>query len=115
MYLIYFDIAYLTDFKWIKQQQKKGNFNYLPRKTTSGKVLGEKAFLIAGNPQYDGYHSGPALMTYKFFDKKSRAATAHARTRTGISDDQQLANKLHRAINRKFQRCKVYLSCWYNI
>ena len=115
MYLIYLDIPYSTDFKWIKQQQKKGNFKYLPRRTTSGKVLGDKAFLIASNQQHDGYHRGLALMIYKFFDKKSREATAHTGIRIGISDDQQLANKLHTPINRKFQRCKVHLSCWYNI
>ena len=93
---------------------KKGKFQVSSKKNHSGKVLGDKAFLIASNQQYDGYHRGLALIIYEFFDEKSREATAHTGIRIGISDDQQLANKLHRPINRKFQRCKVYLSCWYN-
>ena len=83
---------------------------YLLRRTTFGKVLGDKAFLIASNQQYDGYHLTLALMIYKFFDKKSRGAASRKGIRIRISDDQQLAIKLHRPINRKYQRCKVYLS-----
>ena len=77
----------MTDFKWIKQQQKNGDFKYLPRRTTPGKVLGDKAFLIASNQQYDGYHRRLALMIYKFFDKKSRGAASHKGIRIRISDD----------------------------
>ena len=48
-------------------------------------------------------------LVYKVFDKKPRDNT----TDTGagiISEDQQLANELHKFITRKFQRRKVYSS-----
>ena len=48
-----------------------GDFKDLAKRTTSGKVLRDKAFSIAKNPKYDGYKKGLASMVYKFFDKKS--------------------------------------------
>ena len=39
--------------------------------TKSDKVLREKAYDIASNPEYDGYQRGLASMVYNFFDKKS--------------------------------------------
>ena len=47
------------------------DFKDLARRTTSDKVLRDKAFNIAKNPKYDGYQRGFASMVYKFFDKKS--------------------------------------------
>ena len=47
-----------------------GDFKDLAKRTTSGKVLRDKAFSIAKNPKYDGYKKGLASMVYKFFDKK---------------------------------------------
>ena len=41
-------------------------------------------------------------MVYKFFDKKS--------TGSGIKQNQQLVNELHKAIIRTFKRRKVYSS-----
>ena len=49
-----------------------GDFKDLARRTTSDKVLRDKAFNIAKNPKYDGYQRGLASMVYKFFDKKSK-------------------------------------------
>ena len=43
----------------------------LARRTESDKVLNDKAFKIASNPNYHGYQTGLASMVYKFFDKKS--------------------------------------------
>ena len=48
-----------------------GDFKDLARRTTSDKVLRDKAFNIAKNHKYDGYQRELALMVYKFFDKKS--------------------------------------------
>ena len=45
----------------------------LINRTKSDKVLRDKAYDIASNPEYDGYQRGLASMVYKFFDKKSRA------------------------------------------
>ena len=48
-----------------------GKSKDLSRRTESDKVLRDKAFEIASNPKYDAYQRRPALIIYKFFDKKS--------------------------------------------
>ena len=47
-----------------------GDFKDLGRRTTSDKILSDKAFNIAKNIKYDGYQRGLASMVYKFFYKK---------------------------------------------
>ena len=42
----------------------------LINRTKADKVLKDKAYNIASNPEYDGYQRGLASMVYKFFDKK---------------------------------------------
>ena len=46
-----------------------GTYKDLTKRTESDKVLRNKAFKIASNPKYDGYHRRLALMVFKFFDK----------------------------------------------
>ena len=48
-----------------------GNFENLTKRTTTDKVLRNKAFNIAKDPKYDRYQRGLASMVYKFFDKKT--------------------------------------------
>ena len=48
-----------------------GDFKDLIRRTTSEKILRDKAFNIAKNPKYDGYQCGLASMIYKFLDKNT--------------------------------------------
>ena len=43
----------------------------LINRTKADKVLKDRAYNIASNPEYDGYQRGLASMVYKFFDKKS--------------------------------------------
>ena len=43
----------------------------LTNRTEADKVLRDKAYDIASNPEYDGYQRGLASMVYKFVDKKS--------------------------------------------
>ena len=43
----------------------------LINRTKSGKVLRDKAYNIASNPEYDVYQRGLASMVYQFSDKKS--------------------------------------------
>ena len=43
----------------------------LIKRAEAGKVLRDKAYDIARNPEYDGYQRGLASMVYTFFDKKS--------------------------------------------
>ena len=43
----------------------------LARRTQPDKVLRDKAFETARNPEYDGYQRALASMVFKFFDEKS--------------------------------------------
>ena len=43
----------------------------LINRTEADKVLKDKVYDIASNPEYDGCQRGLASMVYKFFDKKS--------------------------------------------
>ena len=79
-----------------------GKSKDLIKRTQSDKVLKDKAFKIANNPNYDGYQRVLASMVYKFFDKKFKGS--------GIINElnDQLANELHKPIIRKFKKRKVY-------
>ena len=76
------------------------NHKDLINRTIADKVLRDKAYNIASNPKYDGYQRGLASMVYKFFDKKSMES--------GIASSSILADKLHKAIIKKFEKRKVY-------
>ena len=54
-----------------KHDMPYGDFKDLARRTASDKVLRDKAFNIAKNPNYDAYQRRLASMVYKFFDNKS--------------------------------------------
>ena len=71
------------------------------------KVLKDKAFKIANNPNYDGYQKRLASMVYNFFDKKS--ASLDKSKGSGIINEPnyQLANDLHKPIIRKIEKRKV--------
>ena len=47
------------------------NHKDLINRTKADKVLRDKVYNTANNPEYDGYQRGLASMLYKFFDKKS--------------------------------------------
>ena len=72
----------------------------LINRTKSDKVLRDKAYDIASNPEYDVYQRGLASMVYKFFDKKS--------TGSGIASSSILADELHKPVIKKFNKRKVY-------
>ena len=74
----------------------------LINRTKSDKVLRDKAYNIASNPEYDGYQRGLASMIYKFLDKKSMGS--------GIKKDSSLilADELHKPVIKKFNKSKVY-------
>ena len=79
-----------------------GDFKDVAKRTTSDKVLRDKAFNIAENPKYDGYQGGLASMVYKLFDKKSssRSANTHANNEHFLD----LAEELHKPIITKFKK-----------
>ena len=92
----------------------------LINRTEADKVLRDKAYDIASNPEYDGYQRGLASMVYKFFDKKSTAEptakpSALARTGSGFKklkntarNSSILADERHKPIIRKCNKRKVY-------
>ena len=69
-----------------------GHFKDLPRRTASDKMLNDKVFNIAKNPEYRGYQRGLASMVYKFFDKTFPSGAVKNENML----DQQLAKKLHK-------------------
>ena len=75
-----------------------GKSKNLIKRTQSNKVLKDKAFKTANNPNYDAYQRGLASMIYKCFGKKSKGS--------GIINEPnyQLANELHKSIIRKFKK-----------
>ena len=70
----------------------------LINRTEADKVLKDKAYDIASNPEYDGYQRGLASMVYKFFDKKSAGSGIN----TIKSSSSILADELHKLVIRKF-------------
>ena len=81
----------------------------LLNRTRADKILGDKAYAIASNPQYDGYQRGLASMVYKFFN--SKVASPDKKTvGSAVNENIKLANELHKPIIRKFDKRKVYSS-----
>ena len=74
----------------------------LINRTKSDKVLRDKVYDIASNPEYGGYQRGLASMVYKFFDKKSMGS-GMAKSSSSI-----LADELHKPVIKKFNKGKVY-------
>ena len=94
-----------------------GKSKDLAKRTQSDKVLRDKAFQIASDPNHHGYQRRLTSMVYKFFDKKSSGssvATSLA-NKSATEPNYQLWNEFHREIIRKFNRRKVYSSFRENI
>ena len=80
----------------------------LINRTEADKVLRDKAYDIASNPEYDGYQRGLASMVYKFFDKKSTGSGFKKLKNTTKSNSLILADEIHKPIIRNFNKRKVY-------
>ena len=94
----------------------------LINRTEADKVLRDKAYDTASNPEYDGYQRGLASMVYKFFDKKSTAKPSSLeRMGSGVKKLKDtakpsslerssliLADELHKPVIKKFNKRKVY-------
>ena len=81
----------------------------LINRTKSDKVLRDKAYNIASNPEYDGYQRGLASMVYKLFDSKV-ASPDKKSVGSKIARDSSLilADELHKPVVKKFNKRKVY-------
>ena len=80
----------------------------LINRTEADKVLRDKVYDIASNPEYDGYQRGLASMAYKSFDKKSTGSGFKKLKNTAKSSSSILANELHKPIIKKIDKRKVY-------
>ena len=78
----------------------------LINRTKSDKVLRDKAYDIASNPEYDGYQRGLASMVFKFFDKKSMGSGIVKDTTKPSSST--LTDELHKPVIKKFNKRKAY-------
>ena len=76
----------------------------LINRTEADKVLRDKAYDIASNPEYECYQRGLGSMVYKFFDKKS-TGSGFKKLKNSSST---LADERHKPIIRKFNKRKVY-------
>ena len=88
------------------------DFKDLAKRTSSDKVLRDKAFNIAKNHKYDRYQKGLASMVYKFFDKKSAGSGRPLSYTLRIANDNnnkskqniQLTKELHKPIIRNSKK-----------
>ena len=87
----------------------------LTKRTVADKILRDKAFNIAKDPKYDGYKRELASMVYKFFDskvaspdEKSKGSGPKYVNTKLTSQNQQLAEELHKPIIKTFEERKVY-------
>ena len=76
----------------------------LINRSEADKVLRDKAYNIASNPEYDGYQRGLVSMVYKLFDKKSMGSGIN----TTKPSSSILADELHKPVIKKFEKRKVY-------
>ena len=81
----------------------------LINRTEADKVLRDKAYGIASNPEYDGYQRGLASMVYKSFDKKSIGSGIVTAGPSALARSSSiLADELHKPVIKKFNKRKVY-------
>ena len=78
----------------------------LINRTKADKVLKDKTYNIASNPEYDCYQRGLASIVYKFFDKTSTGSGMAKSTAEPSSSI--LADELHKPVLKKFNKTKVY-------
>ena len=92
------------------QHMANGDFKDLTKRTAADKVLRDKAFNIAKDPEYDVYQRGLASMAYSFFDNKTAGSGIKS-----MPQNEQLAEELHKPIIKKFKQRKVYSAFKDNI
>ena len=75
------------------------------KRTAADKILKDKAYKIAKDPQYYSSQRGLASMVYKFFDRKTTGSgvttLANKSTIKSIPQNKQLREELHKPIIKK--------------
>ena len=96
-----------------------GNLKDLSRRTSSDKILRDKAFDIGKLPKYDWSQRGLASIVYKFFDKKISGTRANKFSGSGIKNEnisnKEIAEELHKPVVKNFLKRQVYSSFIDNI
>ena len=92
-----------------------GDFKDLRKGTASDKIIHDKAFDLAKNPKYDGCQRGLPSVVYNFFLLWVQINLLVTQEKKINFENQQLAEKLHIPITRKFKKRKVYSSFKDNI
>ena len=82
------------------------NSKDLAKRTTSDKVVSDRAYEIARNRGYGGYERALTSTVYRFFNRK---------TGSGASLNEQLAKELHNSVIKNFKRRKIYAKFRDNI
>ena len=83
------------DKSYFQHDMASGDFKYLPRRTTSDKVLHDKALKML--------QIWWMSVVYKFLDKSSGGAIENK-----FMSNQELTEELHKSVIRKFEKQKVY-------
>ena len=100
-----------------------GNFKDLTKRTTSDKILQNKAFDFAKDPKYDGYQRGLSSMAYKCSDKKKLLAVV-LKIRIFLIMNwrknyiKQLLENLKKKrtiIKKKYKKAQSFLLCFIDI
>ena len=86
------------------------DFKDMKNRIAADKILRDKAYEIAKDPKYYGSQGRLASMVYKFFDKKTKGSDVKS-----ITQNEQLADELHKPIIRIFKKRKVYSAFKDNI
>ena len=82
----------------------------LLRRTTSEKVLHDKAFNVAKKSKYGGYQCELTTIVYKLIDKMSATHKETGINSNAVSNNQQLAKELHKIVIKKLKKCMIYSS-----
>ena len=81
------------------------DFKGLTGRIAADKIFLDNVFNITKNPKYDGWHGDVASMVYKSFDKK----TSGSAIKNENFSNNELAEKLHKPVIKKFKKRKLQL------
>ena len=91
-----------------------GEFNFLPRRLVSNKVLRDRTLNMLKNPKYDAYQCRLASIVHKF-SSESRLVLLLTQGQELIFRTNNESKKWHKAFIGKLLKGKVYLSGKINI
>ena len=86
-------------------------FKDLNRRAPAVKVLSDKTFSIAKDPNYDGYQCRLVSVVFKFFDKKTSGSSIKKEN----SPNKELAEELHKLTIKNVNKRLVHASFFGNI